>query len=289
MIGPRIGPRIGPKIGPGFGASADEIGGVGPDCTCPFAGTGYFADVFRPLAANQFPCVNATIPEPDYFFEFQEASGNLVCSVTGATLVQTGAGTYANTVENAPTASDDYTIAGGNLWLGTSEVASQRWDTGTGNLFNVNTQSIFCLSVHALTGSGGSRPLWILGGNQLFVRTNVSGFIEVVRGASTATGAVDVVHATLTPFGLAVIWDIRGAGLVRAAVRGSGSIGAGETITPTWASVADNVKGLGFSGTAPPAGRHNFWAVWVGSKAETLADRGGAGNGASQILIDMGL
>jgi hypothetical protein len=262
---------------------------AGTSCTCAFAGTGFFADVFHPRAANQYPCISPTIPEPDYFFQFQEASGSLVDSITPSNvLTQTGAGTYANSVVDAPTSADDWTLTDGANWLGTTETTSQRWDAASGALFSVGAQSMFCYSAHALTASSGARPLWIYGGNQLFLRVESTGVLTVIRGASTASGAKDLTFATLTPFGLAYCYDRRGAGAVKASVRGTGSIGTGETISVSWASVADGVKGLGFNGTAPPAGRHKCWHIWVGSKAETMMDRGGAGNGTMQLLIDMG-
>jgi hypothetical protein len=244
-------------------------------CDSPFAGTGSWAAIYRPTAANQFPCVEETIPEPDYFLGCQEESGDLTDAVNGAVFADGVSPSYQNTLTNWTT-----------KWLGTdANTAAEGWRAEDTDAWDISQQSVFVLLYAAVTSSGGPRPLMIISSNGCRFVVQSTGKLSIIHGVNTTNGpTVDYRDAAgdFTPHPFTFFVDRRAAGAV---VLNTDQ----EQITGVYSAVSDGHKSLGAAGALQSAGAfYNMVAVWVGSKAETMIDRGGAGLGGYTLIEDLG-
>lgn len=289
MIGLRVGLRVGPRSGPAAGLSADRKGGS-VDCAPGFAGTVTYSTIKRPASAAQWTCVGSSVLEPSYFWQCQQASGNLTDEISGLVLTAIGAVGYSSTLA-------DWTLTGADKWVTTTtETANQGFyvdkDLATQLGWNVGIQSLFACGYTIATNATAERILFVASGTvaqSVYIAMTATGVLRTYCGTTAnAQGAVVYENATPTPFVWTFQWDRRGTGLQRVT---SKKLGTGaETITPaTWATKPDGGKGLNVDvGGSPPVGRHNMLAVWAGTDAESMMDRGGANLGGATLISDLG-
>jgi hypothetical protein len=270
VIGPRIGPRIGGRKGNAVGPGEDPIGSSQTACVVSTDGPGA---VMRPTTVQQWTCVASGVQQPDYLWLLQEASGTLADLSQGSILTPAnGSGTFGY----------QHGIAGWtSKFITTTEATGVRADAAAGSLWNIGTQSILILMYTYLTSAGGTRWILDVGGT-----SNVEfGFLSTGVGhfqinALTYDGAFVYKNATPTVYPFTIAYDRRSTGSSWWATNK-------ERVVGTWANYSDNTKGIGRSTLAAPPAGHNLLAVWVGSKAETMMDRGGAGLGGKQLITDL--
>lgn len=233
-------------------------------------------NVLMPSCPEHLPQVASGIPVPDYFFTCQESSGNLVdiCNSPGGVLTA------------GPNVSYQQAITG---WTRkfvrvTAQAAGSGFLATLGQLWNIGNQSIFAFQLSAVVQSDGpTRCLSLFGGSTLnvHIQAPTAGQLACFCGGSTA-GTFVYENATPTAYPIVYTYDRRGSGLARLNTDK-------EQVTGTWANFTDGAKGFGApSGIVSPVAMHGIWIVWVGTDAETMADRGGAGLGGRQFVADLG-
>lgn len=230
--------------------------------------------VSRPYYPEYWPLIAAGITEPDYLWTMQEASGDLsdLCNSPAGVLTAATNVSYQNSVSGWTSKSVGIT----------AEAGGSGFRALAGALWNAGSQSIFLLGYAAALASGGNRCLYLLGGGSGIQLEIVAGgqatcFVNSVR----ATGTFVYKNPTPTIYPFAFHYDRRGAGDARVYTNK-------EQIIGTWANLGDNVKGLGSNSLASPTARHNLLAVWAGSNAETMMDRGGAQLGGKTLITNLG-
>jgi hypothetical protein len=271
VIGHRAGARVGPRVGLAGGASADPIGSDSTPCVVNTDGPG---PIKRPTTPQQFTCVASGITTPDYMWLLNETSGNLIDQCQSSVLTPSnGSGTFGY----------DHAISGWTThFITTTEATGVRADATIGNLWNIATQSLLFLMYSYVTSLGGTRWILDVGGTSNvefgFLSTGVGHF--QISG-TTFDGTFVYKNATPTVYPFTVAYDRRGAGASWWATNK-------ERVAGTWTNYGDNTKGIGRSTLASPPAGHCLLAVWVGSKAEAMMDRGGAGLGGKQLVSDLG-
>jgi hypothetical protein len=254
--------NFGTRFGTGWDAGVAPAGRDGPD------------NVLYPTCPEQWPLVASGIPQPDYLWTFQEASGNFVdvANNPGGSLVAHADTAYQQSVTGWTTKFFNTAV----------ELSARGAQAALSSLWNIGNQSIFALMYSAVTQSGGTRCMFLGGGgNGLQIEIVTAGQATCFCNSVRATGTFVYENATPTAYPFAMIYDRRGSGLVRVNTNK-------EQINGTWANLSDNVKGIGSNSIAPPVSRHCLLVVWVGLDAETMIDRGGAGLGGKQLIADLG-
>lgn len=219
--------------------------------------------VMRPTAGNQWAAINGSWLAPDYLWNCDEASGNLVDKRQDAALIPAG------TVE--------YQVTGPTGWTGKfvrhQQVAGSCFQAPLGACWNTSSQSVVWVGYFKLTASGGTRTLYLLSGSNLIVQTIATSKFIFGRTGSTVTGNVayndSVVHPIVVEYiGGDGMTGHSGAGLLRCSTDK-------EQLTVTWGQVGDNTKGVGINGApAPPDAMHGMFAAWIGTAAEQLSTYG---------------
>lgn len=230
--------------------------------------------VSRPYYPEHFPFIAAGITEPDYMWTMGEASGNLsdLCnSPSGVLTAATNVG-YSSSVSG-------WTKPFVSI---TAEATGSGFRALTGELWNIGSQSVFALLYSAAVGSGGNRCLFLAGGgNGVQVEIVAAGRATCFVNSVRTTGTFVYENATPTVYPFVLHYDRRGAGDARVYTNK-------EQIVGTWANLGDNVKGLGSNSLASPTARHGLLAVWVGSNAEAMMDRGGSLLGGKTLIANLG-
>lgn len=232
-------------------------------------------NVLVPDCPEQWPLVAAGIPQPDYLFPCQETSGNLVdvCNSPGGVLTAA-----ANVLYNQSVAGWSRKFVGVS-----TEATGSGFHAPVSSLWNIGNQSLFRLIYVAIIASNGpTRCVMLQGGaNGVHVQAPTAG--QLANFCTTSTvGTFVYENVTATVYPVVQIYDRRGVGLSRLNTNK-------EQVTGTWANFSDNNKGIGSPvGLAAPVLRLCLDVTWVGTDAETMADRGGAGNGGRQAIADLG-
>jgi hypothetical protein len=241
----------------------------------PVAGTGAYANVYRPASSADWTALAGAFPGiivPKWLYLCQEAAGSLSPTITpgGVTTLSPG-GTvlYQQTVP-------DWTTK----WVGTAGTGGDGFVSGVTSLWNVTTSSLFALEFTAFPVLTGSNRTWSLY-STTFLRTIISstGLVEWIVSAASF-GSFGYGGGAAYPF--CFMFDRRGAGFMGASTNK-------EALSSTYAAPGGNgVKGFGVgAGTAANA-RFNYWAIWDGTDAETMMDRGGSHLGAKKLIQDLG-
>lgn len=240
----------------------------------PRAGTGAYASIYRPVTALDWTSLASGIVAPRWAWLMQDASGGLVASITpgGTSTLVANSGTmnYAQTVTNWTT-----------NWVQTTAVASSGWFLGAADLWTAGSESVFGLWYANFPAAPGSQSnVGTYGHNALDVRLNSSGVMSARVGASSASGSYNYADSAAHPIGFA--YDRRGGGAARCNTDK-------ELLSPTYESVGNGSKAVGVHNSSVPAGaKFNLWAVWRGTDAETMMDRGGANLGMKTLLQNLG-
>jgi hypothetical protein len=225
--------------------------------------------VWRPATQAEWQAALSTFGAdmaPDFFFQFQEASGALVDAAHGATLPANGSGSYQQ--------------AGPTGWtskcLSTADnVSGQGWSQGnpsmiTGiGLAEPATQSCVYLLYFTTTipTTSGSTLLMAAGtGNRIDVMN--TGVLRVAPGSVSGTfnyndSNMHALCLELSPS--SSVPEYSGSGTVRWTTEK-------EQKTATWSAPASGNRGIGACGTtqkSPPA-RYNMLAIWTGSAADKI-------------------
>lgn len=243
-------------------------------------GTGaavYPADAFdgpgpvkRPYYPEHLPLVAAGITEPDYMWTMQEPSGSFLFD-----LCNNPAGLLSGSLN----VSYGQAVTGWtSSFVGiTAEAGNSGFLAPISTLWNIGGQSIFTLQYSAALVSGGSRCLFLGGGNGgLQIQILTAGQATCFCSSQTV-GSFVYENVTPTVYPFSYTYDRRVT--TKAMVETNR-----EAITGSWANLSDNAKGLGSNAVASPTARHNLFLVWVGSNAEAMIDRGGG----KQLIRDLG-
>lgn len=226
--------------------------------------------VKRPYYPEHLPLVASGIVEPDYMWTMQEPSGSYLYDICN---------NPAGLLSGSLNVGYGATVTG---WTSkcvsiTAEAANSGFLAPISTLWNIGSQSIFTLQYSAAVVSGGSRCLFLGGGNgglqiQILAAGNATCFCS-----TQTTGTFVYENATPTIYPFSYTYDRRVGGVAKVETNR-------EAITGSWNNLSDNVKGLGSNGVASPTARHNLFMVWVGANAETMIDRGGG----KRLISDLG-
>lgn len=262
MMRPMMPPMAGDRDGPSGDPPITPAGRDGPQ------------SVLLPYCPEQWPLVAAGIPQPDYLWTFQEASGNFVdvANSPGGVLTAGTNSLYQQSVSGW--ATKFFRINAEGVGGGAQAAISTLW--------NIGNQSLFVLMYAAIVSSSGNRCMFLGGGaNGLQIQAVGAGQVACFCNSVQNIGTFVYENLTPTVYPFVEIYDRRGSGLVRVNTDK-------EQITGTWANLSDNVKGLGSNNISPPISMYCMKVAWVGTDAETMADRSGVGLGGRQVIADLG-
>lgn len=263
-----IGPQYGRVIGPQWYPLQEDGGAI----TLPADARDGPLNVYRPYYPEYWPLIAPGIEEPDYLWDMQTTSGNLVDIANGPGGVLTA---------NANTAYQQITAGWNARSVGvTAEATGSGFYAPVGQLWDIGAQSVLVLFYAAVTASNGNRCLWLGGGNNgLQIQTVAAGQASsFVSGATVGTFVYESASPIFYPF--AYTWDRRATTISKLTTNK-------EEVVSTWTNLSDNFKGFGSPTLAAPVYRVNLAAVWVGARAEAMIDRGAPGMGAKKLITDL--
>ena len=267
-LGPYSGRMASPRVYPlpddynlqVLGLPVDAVDGPGNTIT-------------RPYYPEHWPFVAAGITQPDYFWTCQEASGNLldIANMPQASLTAGANVLYQQSVTGWTSKFVGIGAVGGN----------SGFYSGIGTLWNVASQSVFALMYSAAVLSDGNRVMFLGGGTSPQAQIQIVAAGQAASFLSTSTVGT-FVYESASPVVYPFAWhyDRRGSGY-------AGLYTNKEALVSTWANLSDSNKGFG-GPIASPQARHNMLAVWVGTKAEQMFDRGGANLGGKTLIANLG-
>jgi hypothetical protein len=253
------------------------IGFFGAAYTGPYAGTGPYATIKRPVTADQWSQLVGYAPFVSW--EFQAASGNIPAVIGSPNTLTTN-----STGQNYGQAVADWTTD----WAGTDLGSAHGW-VSSNNIVTLHNTSIFAFAYFCLTsGDGSVRSMFNLrSGDDLGVRSRSSNpGIQMVINSTAANTASSYLNATPTPHPICMIYDNSGPGLWRTQT----DLQQGTQTYASFAS-ANRTVGIGQMGAEQNAAgaRYNYLAIWTGAAAEALADLGGVdGVGGKEFLRRLG-
>lgn len=246
--------------------------------TCPKDGS---TNIFRPV--TQADWTSLSLPVPDYRVRTDGSGPNMIDDVVGLPWTPVGAVQYQQTHE-----------AGyASLGVGFTDAGAMGFTLPVNRGYSCLTQAtmiylkLFVRSLPAAT----FRAVWTWGGSSEYVSIFTSAGAKMsVRGTGTPTGFANgtIDYHDGHTHGL-IITTIPGALVIAHAGAGVYSVRTDkETLTPSFPYIGDTgTKGPGTAGAGvitTPDIVISDWAIWRGSKAETLYNAGAGPKATLQAL-----
>lgn len=218
--------------------------------------------VARPASLAEWQDLGGDIPVPDYYWRFQETSGNLIDDVHDVPLVAAGTVSYGQALTGWT-----------STFVATTNGVAGGWSAPFGAAWDVATQDV-CVKLDAkITSQTTARAILILAGANELLDIGTTGKLVSTPGITGGTFVYDdgLVH----PFFVELLG---GAGMTNHTGAGIWRISTDkEQITGIWHIKGDNVKGIGtggVTGALPPTALYNSLTGWVGHKCSAMSAKG---------------
>ncbi len=214
----------------------------------------------RPASLAEWQAVGGGIPAPQFYLEFDDASGSIIDKMQSLAFPAFGAPTYAN-------AYAGWTSKTINTTDGT---ALEGFGLGNNLSWEPATQSMVMLVYAGLSVDANRRCFLMFSGASTRLDVLSTGKFQLAPGSTS--GTVNYKDSAIHPFVIelipgAPVLGHAGAGLYRVSTDK-------EKVTGVWARGNGGQHGIAAAGTAgqtSATAQYNMAAVWIGSAADVVS------------------